>query len=280
MVGRDSIDRPTTPHGRMPGMSKVRLDRTGAVGEIVIAAPPLNLFDATVVADMKQALTDARIAAEAGDLRAVLLRADGRVFCGGVDVHEFRGKDEQEGGRFLGDLLGLTLGFEAIPVPTVAVVHGINLTIGFEISLGCDLLWAADNARFGLVEATVGLTPGAGGTQRLVARAGVARAAEMVMTGEIFPAADMLAWGVVNQVRPAATLLDDARAAATALAAGPTVATAIGKRLLRTARDQGVAAADAITVAETSAIFSTRDFPAGIESLITQGPRKAHFEGR
>ena len=261
-------------------MSKVRLDRTGAVGEIVVAAPPLNLFDAMVVADMHRCLAEARTAALAGELRAVLLRAEGRVFCGGVDVAEFRDKDRAAGGRFLGDLLGLTLGFEAIPVPTLAVVHGINLTIGFEISLGCDLMWAADDARFGLVEATVGLTPGAGGTQRLAARAGVARAAELVMTGDIYAAAEMHAWGVVNRLRPATTLLEEARVFVTSLASGPTVATAIGKRLLHTARDHGVTAADRITVAETSAIFETRDFPAGVESLIANGPRKAVFEGR
>jgi hypothetical protein len=58
------------------------------------------------------------------------------------------------------------------------------------------------------------------------------------------------------------------------------VATAIGKRLLRTARDHGVAAADSITASETGAVFDTNDFPAGIESLITNGPRKAVFEGR
>src|ERR1035441_7049610 len=93
------------------------------------------------------------------------------------------------------------------PGPTIAVVHALNLTIGFELSLGCDLMWAAEDASFGLVEATVGLTPGGGGTQRLVARAGVARAAELVMTGSIYPAAEMHQWGVVNRILPPAALL-------------------------------------------------------------------------
>ncbi len=56
---------------------------------------------------------------------------------------------------------------ERLPVPTIAVVHAMNLTIGIELSVGCDLMWAAEDASFGLVEATVGLTPGGGGTQRL-----------------------------------------------------------------------------------------------------------------
>jgi enoyl-CoA hydratase/carnithine racemase len=141
-------------------------------------------------------------------------------------------------------------------------------------------MWAAENASFGLVEATVGLTPGGGGTQRLVARAGVARAAELVMTGDIYPAAELHQWGVVNRVVAVGVLLEQARSFAARLAAGPTFATAVGKRLLHTARDHGVAAADAITARETGQIFATADLPAGIISLLEQGPGKATFEGR
>ena|SRR6266516_4506518 len=151
---------------------------------------------------------------------------------------------------------------------------------GFELCLGCDLMWAAEDASFGLVEATVGLTPGGGGTQRLVARAGVARAAELVMTGDVYPAAEMQQWGVVNRLLPAAALLEQARAFAARLAAGPTAATVVGKRLLQVARDHGVAAADAVTAREAGQIFATRDLPAGLTSLLEQGPNQATFEGR
>ena len=65
---------------------------------------------------------------------------------------------------------------EALPIPTLALVHGLCLTAGLEVSLGCDMIWASESARFGLVEAVVGLTPGAGGTQRMAERAGPARA--------------------------------------------------------------------------------------------------------
>ena len=96
----------------------------------------------------------------------------------------------------------------------------------------------------------------------------------------IYPAAEMRQWGVVNRVLPAASLLEQARAFAARLAAGPTAATAVGKRLLQTARDHGVAAADAVTPREAGQIFATRDLPAGIASLLEKGPRQATFEGR
>src|SRR5260370_6467468 len=100
----------------------------------------------------------------------------------------------------MGAVLGQGQAVEGLPGATIAVVHALNLTIGFEFTLGCDLMWAAVDASFGLVEATVGLTPGGGGTQRLVSRAGVARAAQPVMTGDIYPAAGMHRRGVVKRI--------------------------------------------------------------------------------
>ncbi len=280
-------------------MPKAYVTRTGDVAELVISAPPLNLFDGQLATDLENALDEIIAQCWPGGktprnpplpgeplppdprwARAVLLRAEGKVFCAGVDVHEFQGLDPSQGASLMARFLALVQTLERLPVPTIAVVHALNLTIGFELSLGCDLMWAAEDASFGLVEATVGLTPGGGGTQRLVARAGVARAAELVMTGDIYPAADLHQWGVLNRLLPSAYLLEQARAFAARLAAGPTVATAVGKRLLQTARDHGVAAADAITPRETGRIFATADLSAGITSLLTQGPGQATFQGR
>jgi enoyl-CoA hydratase/carnithine racemase len=280
-------------------MPKAYVIRTGDVAELVISAPPLNLFDNQLATDLEDALDEIIAQCWPGGTtpdspplpgepippdprwaRAVLLRAEGKVFCAGVDVHEFQDLGPAEGAVLMARFLALVQTLERLPVPTIAVVHALNLTIGFELSLGCDLMWAGQDASFGLVEATVGLTPGGGGTQRLVARAGVARAAELVMTGDVYPAAELHQWGVVNRILPPADLLEQARSFAARLAAGPTAATAVGKRLLQTARDHGVAAADAITPRETGQIFATRDLPAGITSLLEQGPGKATFEGR
>ena len=260
-------------------MAKVYVERTGDVAELVISAPPLNLFDGELAADLESALDEVATLIRDGAARAVLLRAEGKVFCGGVDVHEFQGLGPSQGAALMARFLAQVQTLERMPVPTIAVVHALNLTIGFELSLGCDLMWAAEDASFGLVEATVGLTPGGGGTQRLVARAGVARAAELVMTGDIYPATEMHQWGVVNRILAPAVLLEQASSFAARLAAGPTAATAVGKRLLQAARDHGVAAADAITPRETGQIFATRDLPAGLTSLLEQGPRRAAFEG-
>jgi enoyl-CoA hydratase/carnithine racemase len=259
---------------------KAFVTKTGAVAELVISAPPLNLFDARTISDVECAVAEVHAMARTGEARAMIFRAEGKVFCAGVDVHEFQGLSPSAGARLMSRFLTLTEFVEMLPIPTLAVVHAMNLTIGFELSLGCDLMWAAAGAGFGLVEATVGLTPGAGGTQRLAARAGAARAAELVLTGDIYPAEELHAWGVVNRIRPPDTLLEDAREYAARLAGGPTVASAVAKRLIRAQRDHGLAAADAITASATAQIFATEDLAVGLASLLAHGPRQATFSGR
>jgi enoyl-CoA hydratase/carnithine racemase len=276
---RAGIRRPPVTAKGSP-VTKAFVELTGETAELIISAPPLNLFDLQTVADVEAALAEIGALVRDGRARAVILRADGDVFCAGVDVHEFQGLSTAEGASLMARMLTLTQSIEALPVPTVAVVHALNLTIGFELTLGCDLMWAADEASFGLVESTVGLTPGAGGTQRLAARAGVARAAEFVMTGDIYPARELYEWGVINRLRPPATLLTEARAFTGRLASGPTVALAVAKRLLQATRNHGVAAADAFTPRETGPIFATRDLVTGLGSLLENGPRQASFEGR
>src|ERR1041384_7017299 len=91
---------------------------------------------------------------------------------------------------------------ESLPFPTVFAAHALCLTAAFEISLCCDLLLAAESAKFGLVEIVVGLTPWMGAPQRLTERAGPARAKELIYSGALFDAATLERWNVVNRVLP------------------------------------------------------------------------------
>jgi enoyl-CoA hydratase/carnithine racemase len=252
---------------------QVRLERAGDVVELIWAAPRLNLFTAAVAGEFESVLDKVP-----GDARALVLRAEGKVFCGGVKVQEFTVLD---GTEFSRRMLALVQRIEALPVPTLAIVHALNLTIGLELALGCDFIWASEQARMGMVEATVGIAPAAGGTQRLVARAGIGRAAEMVLTGAIYDSADLLSWGVVDRVLPDGELLPKAREFAAALAAGPTAASNVSRQLLRVARDRGIAAADAITPALAGPALMGEDAAIGIKSLLEHGPGgEPRFTGR
>src|SRR6478752_6036373 len=221
----------------------VRLEREGAVAVLVLDNPPLNLFGAEAF----EAL-EARVAeVEGSDARALVWRAEGDVFTGGADVNVFAGTSAEGGGEMFAALVCGVRRLEALPIPTLALVHGLCLTAGLEVALGCDLIWATESARFGLVEAVVGLTPGAGGTQRMAERAGPARAAEFVMSGGLYEAAKLEAWNVVNRVLSDDQLLEKGMKFAHRLADGPTVAHGATKRIIRAYRAGGVEQADKVT---------------------------------
>ena len=169
---------------------------------------------------------------------------------------------------------------EALPVPTLALVHGVCLTAGLEIALGCDMIWAAESARFGLVEAVVGLTPGAGGTQRIAERAGPARAREFVMSAGTYEAATLERWNVVNRVVPDGELLEKGMRFAHRLAAGPTRAHGATKRIVRAYLDGGTNRADEVTPDAAGGLFETEDLRGAVRSFLAEGPGKATFRGR
>lgn len=257
-----------------------RLERTVTEGgaemaTLTLAHPPLNLFDRamfdSLVADIAE-LT-------ANPPRAVLLRAEGKVVSGGVDVHTFDGLTAEQGAELWRDLFArICHPLEALPCPVVFAAHGLTLTAAFEIALACDVILAAPVAKFGLVEIVVGLTPSMGGPQRLAERAGSGRARELVMTGDLYDAATMVDWGVVNAVH------EDVDAAAVALARrlaeGPTRAHAATKRIVAAWRSGGVAHADAVTPQVSAELFDTEDLRGAVRGFLTVGPGKATYTGR
>jgi enoyl-CoA hydratase len=256
-------------------MTHARYDVDGDVAEIVISNPPLNLWGPQLIADVEDGV--ARAAAERP--RALIVRAEGDVFSAGVDVHVFEGLDAQSATALTERLLQLTHAVEALPLPTLAVAHGLCLTAGLELSLACDLLWAGAGVQFGLVEKVVGITPLMGGTQRMAERAGTARARELVMTGRLYDAQTLHAWGVVNRVVAPDDLLAKARRFGAELAAGPTIAHAATKAIVRAQADHGTRGADERTAELTSHLFETEDCASAVQTFLREGPGKATFTG-
>jgi enoyl-CoA hydratase len=254
----------------------IRLERDGPVAILVLHDPPLNLFGQGAFEALSHHITEIA----ASDARALVWRAEGDLFSGGVDVHNFKGISERDSEHMFSQLISSVRKLEALPIPTVALVHALCLTAALEVSLGCDMIWASESARFGLVEAVVGLTPGAGGTQRMAERAGPARAREFVMTGGLYDAATLERWNVVNRVVADDELLEKGMRFAHRLAAGPTRAHAATKRIVRAYCEGGVEAADRITAETGGALFETEDLQRAVRSFLEEGPGKATFEGR
>lgn len=254
----------------------VRVERDGALAILSFDAPPLNLFDAAMIAALQAAVAD--VAAD--QPRGLLVRADGRVVSGGVDVHLFDGLDPDAAARLWSELLVMIHTVEELPFPTVFAAHALCLTAAFELSLACDLLLAARSARFGLVETVVGLTPAMGGTQRLAERAGPARARELVMTGALYDAETLERWNVVNRVVDDDGFDAAARVFARQLADGPTRAHAATKAIVRGQLEGGVREADARVPQLAGDLFATDDLKGAVRSFLEQGPGHATYEGR
>ena len=213
--------------------------------------------------------------------RAVLINAAGRAVSGGVDVNVFAGLTPEQGSELWTGLLQIIDGLEELPCPVVFAAHALTLTAAFEVALACDLIVATPNAKFGLVEKVVGLTPSMGGTQRLAERAGSGRARQLVMTGELFGAEELERWGVVNYVFEDEEFEARSRALAEELAAGPTKAHAMTKHVLKRFREGGIPAADEAIRTESAELFATEDLQGAVRTFLEKGgPGHAEFHGR
>lgn len=252
------------------------LEQDGPLAVLTIDKPPLNLFDDSVFDGLIAGLEQVRAAKP----RGLLLRAEGRAWTGGVDVHMFEGLTPETGGDVWRKGLEMIQDVEDMPFPVIFAAHALTLTWGFELALACDLIVAGEGAQFGLVEIVVGLTPSMGGPQRLAEKAGPNRAKELVMTGQLYDAATLQSWGVVNEVWPDEQFEEKSRKLALRLANGPTVAHAATKELVKAQKEGGARAADQLVPELGGGLFGTEDLQNAVRSFLEVGPGKATYQGR
>jgi enoyl-CoA hydratase/carnithine racemase len=261
----------------MSATGPVRVQRDGGLTVVTFDSPPLNLFDAALARGLEEALLEL----ERSHPRAVLFRAEGRVVSGGVDVELFAALAGAEAAaRTFDGLVMIARRVDVLPCPTIFAAHALCLTWAFELALACDLILAAESASFGLVETVIGLTPAMGGTQRLAERAGTGRASEFVMTGDRYDAATLERWNVVNRVYPDDGFDTAARQFAARLAAGPTLAHAATKQVIRDYLEGGVELANDRVGRVAGELFETEDLQNAVRTFLDVGPGKASFSGR
>ncbi|KRC65381.1 enoyl-CoA hydratase [Aeromicrobium sp. Root236] len=255
----------------------VTVERTDdGIAVLTFSAPPVNLYSLELHDELDRALDEV----ESASPRALLIRAEGKIVSGGVDVSQFHARKTKADTQQLYDrMLELPTRVDALAYPTIFAAHGLTLTWAFEVALACDLVLASERAKFGLVERVIGLTPTMGGTQRLAARAGVGRAKELVLTGDLYDAATLERWNVVNRVLPSEGFDDAVLAFVAHLAAGPTKAFGAAKDILRHFEAGGVPQANAHVTAIAAELFDTQDLQDGMESFLRDGPGKATFTG-
>ncbi len=152
-------------------------------------------------------------------MRCVVLAGSGKHFCAGADLKERRAMDEAAWKAQHALFRGARDALLEAPVPVIAAVHGAAMGGGMELALACDFIYAADDARFALTEATLGIMPGMGGTQTLARAVGSRRARELLLSGQPFSAIQAYEWGMVNRLCAAETLHKEAIETAMIIAA-------------------------------------------------------------
>ncbi len=191
------------------------VEKRGRVGLVTLHRPEaLNALCDALMAELGQALDDLEAADEIG---AIVLTGSEKAFAAGADIKEMRDRDFID--VYRRDFI--TRSWESVAQcrkPVIAAVAGYALGGGCEVAMMCDIVIAADNARFGQPEITIGALPGAGGTQRLTRVVGKAKAMEMCLTGRMMDAEEAERSGLVARVVPAARLMDEAMALADKIA--------------------------------------------------------------
>ena len=251
-------------------MTSISYEKDGAVGIVTMSRPPHNLIDLAFLAELAAAYAQA----VTGGCRAILLRSSMRHFCAGADVNVLEAENSSQH-----ELQRMWAALEDVSIPTVAAVHGAALGGGFELALMCDMIIAADTASFGMAEASLGLLPLLGGVQRVVARAGPARAKELAMFGRRQDPQALERWGVINLVAAESELANVALSWARQLAAGPSVAFRSIKTVANLAARGGIAAADARQAEVNGWMWESQDQRRGIAAFAVTGPGSAVFEG-
>ena len=236
---------------------------------LMLNNPPNNLLNNEFLDSIHKNI----INSESSGARALLFISKLKHFSAGADP-EFLSRS-----RSNEDPMKLINIIENAKMPTVAAINGAALGGGFELAIGCDFIIAADTAKIGLVESSVGLMPLAGGVQRLVERIGMVRAKEMSMFGRRYDAKTLEKWGLINIVVPETQLYDSALSFAKQLASGPTIALKEIKRIANLSSKYGITRADKEMKTSIKKVLNSSDAKAGI-SYLSDKNQNIIFKGK
>ena len=236
----------------------------------------LNAMNTQMMADLR----DCFMAFYVDDAAArclILTGAGERGFCTGADLKERRGMNDAQWRQQHAVIEQAIKAMMDCPIPIIAAVNGVAYAGGLELALACDFVYAADHAKFALTEVTLGIMPGAAGTQNLPRAVGVRRAKEIILTGAPFSASDALAWGVANKVVAVAELLHEVRSVATRIAANAPISIKQAKKSIDKATELDRHSGYAFELEAYNRTVPTEDRQEGINAYNEK--RKPNYKG-
>ncbi len=261
----------------MPPLTKVTLERSGPIATVTINRPKvLNALNHTVLTELDQVFGTLALDDQ---LRGIVLTGAGeRAFVAGADISELEALDADGGRR--ASLFGQRVfrKIERLGKPVVAAIQGYALGGGCELALACTLRVAAEGAKLGLPETTLGIIPGYGGTQRLARLVGLGRAYALVLTGDPVDAEEALAMGLVNRVVPPAELLAAATQLAERIASRGPLAVTAALAAMRHGIDGSLEAGLELEANAFGVLCGTEDMHEGMRAFLEK--RSPAFAGR
>lgn len=243
-------------------MSKIELKKENQIAVITINNPPANTLNQEMFTKLRDTLTDLN----QDDTKVIIITGAGdRFFIGGADIKQFQGLDAK--GAEKASQMGheFTLFLEQHSKVLIMAVNGFCLGGGMELSQACDFVIASENARFGQTEIKLGIIPGWGGTQRLQRWMDPQRARELILTGDIVPAAEMGRF--VYKVVPPDQLMPTAMYLAKRIAARPLVAIQLSKKALKRALYMPIEEGLKLEARYFGKVFETEDAKEGVKAF-------------
>jgi enoyl-CoA hydratase len=252
----------------------ILVETRGRVGVVRLNRPTaLNALNSLLNAELARAAaafdTDP-------DIGCILLTGSEKAFAAGADIKEMADKSAVD--MFMGDFAGAWHAIAAARKPVVAAVAGFALGGGCELAMQCDMIIAADDAKFGQPEIKLGIIPGIGGTQRLPRAIGKAKAMDLVLTGRMIDAAEAERAGLVARVVPAARLLDEAMKVAESIAAMPLPALLAAKEAVSRAFEVPLAEGVRFERRLFQSLFATADQKEGMAAFVEKRPANFKHE--
>ncbi|MBI2714067.1 MAG: enoyl-CoA hydratase [Rhizobiales bacterium] len=250
------------------------VETKGRVGIIRLNRPQaLNALNRALIAELIQAID----AYETDDgIGCLLLTGNDKAFAAGADIKEMADKSFME--AYIGNFCADWDRAARARKPIVAAVAGFALGGGCELAMHCDIIIAADSAKFGQPEIKLGVIPGIGGTQRLTRAVGKAKAMDLILTGRMMDAAEAEKSGLVARVVPAASLMDEAMKVADTIATMSLPSVLAGKETVNRAFESSLAEGVLFERRVFHALFATADQKEGMKAFVEK--RKAEWKNK
>ncbi len=259
----------------MTGYDGFHVDRDAERGIATITLDvPAKMNRVSMPARDQIAEVFAELGADTGVRFVVIQGAGDKAFTAGGDIAGFMEREPEHLSRLAWNVAAA----ERCPKPVIAKIRGFCLGVGLELALTCDFRVCADDAELGLPEIGLGMIPGSGGTQRMVALLGLSRAKDVIMRRKRISAADALAWGLVSEVVPSAELDTAVDRVIADLEPLSPLALTVAKRVLNLAVDAPLHVGLELEGLAYGMLRSTHDFAEGVDAFVEK--RDPRFEGR